>query len=129
MISQHAAVHDDEQARLSSALRRSLIDHAVLQPDRAGSCSNRLVDDAPRKLRSPEDVDDLDGRRDLGERAVTNQTSPSPEIRVDRKDRIAMIQEVAGHDVGWSLRAVGEPHDGDPPELPQDALFDPHAFR
>ena len=50
MFLQDAAVHHDEDSSLTRFLRRSLVDHIFLHPDRRDFQLNRLVNDRFNKL-------------------------------------------------------------------------------
>src|SRR3954451_15734415 len=54
-----AAIHHNEQTGIARPLRRCLVDHAELHPNRLGPDRDRLVDVLTGELAAPKDVDDL----------------------------------------------------------------------
>src|SRR4029453_8057786 len=119
-----ASVHDDEEPRIAGAERGGLVHDPFLEPDRLRADPDRLVDDAARELAAPEDVDDLDGRGDGGEVGPGGQAAPVREVRIHGEDRVALRLHVDRDAVRRARRPVGEPDDGEPAPLTEDAFFD-----
>ena len=65
-----AGVHHDLQPRLAGGFGRFVIDHPFLHPYKAGADGNRAADDLGNKFRPPENVDRIDGERNVLEPGI-----------------------------------------------------------
>src|SRR3954447_7423400 len=87
-LDRRAAVHDHAQARGAGALRRLVVDHPELHPDRLGADRDRLLDVRGDGGRAAEEVDALDAlaRRQARPADLAEQARA---VRVDRDDAVA----------------------------------------
>ena len=63
-------VHHDPQARVPRTFRSGLVNNAQLHPNSLGTCGYRFVRDCAREGRINEQVDHIDGNRNVGKTAV-----------------------------------------------------------
>src|SRR5580704_7048322 len=96
MFLKDAEVHDHENSRLASLLRRFLVDHAFLHPDRRGFELNGLIDNLFDKLRTAKNIHDIDLLGHLQKRRVGLLTQALLDARVHREDAKSVALQVGG---------------------------------
>src|SRR5690606_956993 len=97
--------------------RGGLVDDAELEPDGSGTDRYRLVSDASGDRGVHEDIDDVDGERDLREAPVALLAVHLFCPRVHRPDLLAVLLQHASDPEGRARTVLREPDDG--PRLSQ----------
>ena len=82
---QPAAIHDDEQSGFVGALRRRIVDHAFLQPDRFHAQRDCFVNGLARFTRATKDVNQIDLVRNIRERRISLLAKDFCLVWIDRR--------------------------------------------
>ena len=129
MAAHHAVVHHDIQPRRASPRRGGLVDDAVLEPDGGRPDGDGVVHDRAYELRSPKDLDHVDGLRDVTQARIGALAEDFLHIGIDRDDAIARPLQVARDTVAGTVRIGAEADDGNRPRRVQDLFRDVHDLR
>ena len=124
MTAHHAVVHDHVQPRRAGPRRRGLVDDAVLEPDGTGLDGDGVVHDRAHELRPSEDLDHVDGLRDVTQARIGALAEDLLDVGIDRDDAIARPLQVVRHAVAGTVRIGAEAYDGNRPRRVEDLFRD-----
>src|SRR3954470_12268341 len=108
-----AAIHDYRQAARLGDPRPFFVDHRELAPQRLGVDRHRLSRDPGQRVRRPEDIDDVNRFRDVGERGDALLPEHLLLARVHRDDAVAVAAQVEADEVARAQVIARQSDDGD----------------
>ena len=113
MFLQDASVHHDEDPSLARLFRGLLVDYIFLHPDRRDFELDRLIDHLFNKLRTAENVHDVDLLRHVEQRPIRLFAQAFLDLRIDRNDAISVGLHVGRDAVAGAQGIAGEADHGD----------------
>src|SRR6266851_6793911 len=110
---QNAAVHHHEYPGFARFLRRLLVNHVFLHPDRRNSQLNGLIHNFFHELRPAKNVHDVDLLRYLEQRSISLLAQTGLNVRIHRNDAVTLALHVGRNPVAGTHRVAGESDHGD----------------
>ena len=104
MLPQSSIVHHYQDARFPGLCRRGFIHHTILHPDELRPHLNRFINNGRNQLRTPENVNHIDGLGDRGEVRVALFAQHFLGHRIDRDYPVALLLHVPGDPMAVPLR-------------------------